>query len=706
MLPQENHPMPPADGILNSRPLRRRVFARWARRAFRSWIERARGGETVFFLCVAAFIGVLGGLGAIAFESAMHLFQLGFWNTIEPNAEVLRALPGWKVALFPAFGGLLVGLITVFWASKVKGYGVPEVIKAVALRDGKIPGRITMAKTIASVVTIGSGASAGRAGPIVQIGAALASRLGQWLGMSRRRLRTLVGCGAAAGIAATFNAPIAGAIFAVEVILGDFGTAQVGPIVISSVLATVVARGLRGNQTVFAAPESAFASAWELIPYILLGLLCGLVSFAYIRINQATDDFFDHRTRLPLWLRPALGGLLVGLLALKLPQIMGDGHWLANYAFAGRFPVPILFALVLAKIVATALTLGSGGSGGVFAPALAIGALLGAGLGGLAEPWLGDHFGGGAAYSLVGMAGLLSGSMLAPITAILMVFEITSNYEIILPVMLVSILSTVLTMKLNGNLSIYTHKLARQGVQLFRGRSPDLLLGRPVRPHMRPVPETIRPGASAQTLMDRLLSAPSSQLYVVDPAGTLLGAVTLADARRILLSPPSLLDVLRAEDAMRRDIPVVAPADSLSSALAKFATTHLQELPVVQSPADRRLAGTLAYPDVLAAYQEEILKADAPQAFSGGFSSLAHHPVVLAPGFELVEWDPPAAYHGQTLADARLPDTLGVRVLLVKRRTPTGDIDALLPDARTAITPDDTLVLLGPSAAIARATNL
>ncbi len=698
--------MSPTPENAKSVRLRPKLFLRWTRRLLRSWIERARSGETVFFLFVAALIGVLGGLGAIAFESAMHLFQLGFWNVVEPNAEVLRSLPAWKVALIPAFGGLLVGLITVFWAAKVKGYGVPEVIKAVALRDGKIPGRITMAKTIASVVTIGSGASAGRAGPIVQIGAALASRIGQWLGMSRRRLRTLVGCGAAAGIAATFNAPIAGALFAVEVVLGDFGAAQFGPIVISSVLATVVARGLRGNETVFAAPESAFAGAWELLPYVLLGLLCGLVSFAYIRLNQATDDFFDHRKRLPLWIRPAFGGLLVGLLALRLPQIMGDGHWLANDAFAGRFSVPVLFSLALAKMIATALTLGSGGSGGVFAPALAIGALLGAGLGGMVQPWLGDQFGGIAAYSLVGMAGLLSGAMLAPITAILMVFEITSNYEIILPVMLVSILSAAVVARLTGNLSIYTFKLARDGVHLFRGRSPDLLLGRHVADHLRTRTETIRPGASAQSLMDRMLSSDSPQFYVVDPAGVLLGAIALADARRVLLSPPSLLDVLRAEDVMRRDIPHVLPSDTLSSALAKFAATRLQELPVVRSADDLRLLGTLAYPDVLAAYQEEILQADAPQAFSGGVASLAGHPVVLAPGFELVEWEPPAAYHGQTLAAARLPDTLGVRVLLVKRRTPSGAIDALLPDARTLITPHDTLVLLGPSAAIARAISL
>ncbi len=587
------------------------VLARWARRAGRSWIERARGGEYVFLLFTAAFIGMLGGLGAIAFDLAIHLFQDGFWGVVEPRLADLREISAWKIALVPALGGLLVGLITTFLVSEAKGHGVPEVIKAVALNDGKIRGRVALAKTIASAVTIGSGGSAGREGPIIQIGAAIGSRLGQAMGMPKRRLRTLVGCGAAAGIAATFNAPIAGALFSVEVILGEFGAAQFSPIVISSVVATVVARAWRGNVPAFSPPPCTFASAWELIPYALLGLLCGLVSFAYIRINDSAGRFFEQRLRLPDWLRPAAGGLLVGLLALVLPQVLGDGHGLSNAACAGRFPALLLLALAFAKMFATGLTLGSGGSGGVFSPALAVGACLGAWLGGLVEPALGARFGGLAAYALVGMGGLVAGSMLAPITAILMVFEITSNYAIILPVMTASILSTVLVMRLTGNLSVYTFKLAREGVRLFRGGSPDLLRNRRVENHLRPHVETIRPNEAAAVLMERLLASDSAQFHVVDEAGGLLGAITLADARRVLLSAPALVRMLLAEDVMRRDIPAVLPDESLSAALAKFTASRLQELPVLRSATDRRLLGTLAYADVLAVYQDEILKADA-----------------------------------------------------------------------------------------------
>ena len=594
-----------------SAPSRPHVIARWLRRVGHSWIERARGGEYVFLLFVAALIGLLGGLGAIVFDVAIHLFQDGFWGLAEPRLADLREIAAWKIALVPAFGGLLVGLITTYLVAEAKGHGVPEVIKAVALEGGKIRGRVALAKTIASAITIGSGGSAGREGPIIQIGAAIGSRIGQAMGMSKRRLRTLVGCGAAAGIAATFNAPIAGALFSVEVILGEFGAAQFSPIVVSSVVATVVARAWRGDVPAFSPPPCTFASAWELIPYALLGLLCGLVSFAYIRINAAAGRFFESRRGAPPWLRPALGGLLVGLLALAAPQILGDGHGLSNDAFAGRIPALLLLALVFAKMLATGVTLGSGGSGGVFSPALAVGACLGAWLGALVEPALGARFGGLAAYALVGMGGLVAGSMLAPITAILMVFEITSNYSIILPVMVASILSTVLAMRLDGGLSIYTFKLARDGLRLFRGGSPDLLRTRRVEAHLRTRFETVAPGESAAVLMDRLLASDAAQFYVVDSAGLLLGTVTLSDARRVLLSSPALVRILLAEDLMHRDVPCVTPDESLGTTLAKFTQSRLQELPAVRASGDRRLVGALAYADVLAAYQEEVLKADA-----------------------------------------------------------------------------------------------
>lgn len=682
--------------------LRWRHAFRWCQRCFRLWLDHARNGEYVFLLTIAALIGLLGGLSAIAFDLAIRAVQFGLWDKIHPTLETLQSVPAWKLLCMPALGGLAVGLITTFLVSEAKGHGVPEVIKAVATQGGKIRGRVAVAKTVASALTIGSGGSAGQEGPIIQIGAAIGSRIGQAIGMSKRCLRTLVGCGAAAGIAATFNAPVAGALFAGEVVLGEFGLAQFSPIVISSVVATVTMRAWRGNMPVFTPPTCTFASAWELAAYALLGIACGLISLLYIFLNDRVQRFFDTRLRrCPGLLRPALGGLFVGVLALALPKIMGDGHQLANEAFSwsatGLLPLLMLAVLLFAKMLATTVTLGSGGSGGVFSPALTLGALLGAGVGLMAAPCLGARFGGIAAYALAGMGGVVAGSMLAPITAILMVFEITNNYSIILPVMITAILSTALVMKTNHNLSIYTMKLFRDGLPLLRGGSPDLLRRRRVRDHMRATFETIRPTAPAAELMDRMLSSPASQFYVINAADQLVGAIALADARRILLSPPALLDILMAEDVMRRDVPTLGLEDTLSTSLAKFSTVRLDELPVIRSAADRRLMGVLTYSDVLTAYQDEILKADTTETLTGSLSALAESPVEIAPGFVLVEWNPPASYDGKTLAQLQLPRTLGLHVLLIKRLNPGGGMDTIFPDAQTIITPDDSLILIAPS---------
>ena len=585
----------------------------WAAQHAAAALERARNGEYVFLLSLAAFVGLLGGLAAIAFDLAIRAVQTGCWGRLDLSLDFLRSLPPWRILLAPALGGLAVGVVTTFFAPEAKGHGVPEVIKAVAAGGGRIRGRVAFAKTVASAFTIGSGGSAGREGPIIQIGAAVGSRIGQAIGMSRRCLRTLVGCGAAAGIAATFNAPVAGALFAGEVILGEFALARFSPIVISSVVATVVMRLWRGDTPVFSPPPCRFASPWELFAYVLLGLLCGFISLLYIHLNDRVGALFSRLRRLPPVLLPALGGLAVGALALLLPQIMGDGHRLANLAFnwdSRGWPALLLLAFLFAKMLATTVTLGSGGSGGVFSPALTIGALLGALFALGIEPLLGPRFGGVAAYALAGMGGLLAGSMLAPITAILMIFEISSNYAIILPVMLTVIVSTAFVMKNNSSLSIYTMKLVRDGVPLFRGASPSLLANRKVRDLLQLSIATVPPSAPASLLLDRMRSSALVQFHVVDASGRLLGVIAPADARRILFASRDMLGVLMAEDLMQRSFPLLTPDDPLSAALPLFESTKLSFIPVVLSPDDPRPVGLLSYSDLMRAFHHAVLSAE------------------------------------------------------------------------------------------------
>lgn len=589
---------------------RRRLWRAWLFRGLRAWTQPGRDGENIGMLVLAAVVGVLAGAAAVLFGLAIHWVQLLSFRAAEPAEGLLRALPWWQILSVPAAGGLAVGLLATYAVGEARGHGVPEVMKSLALLGGRIRGRVAAAKLVASALTIGTGGSCGREGPVIQIGAAIGSKAGQVLRLGPRQLRTLVGCGAAAGIAATFNAPIAGAVFACEVLLGGFGLTLFGPIVISSVVATMTMRFFNGPAPVFRPPPCGVVSPGELAAYVLLGLAAGLVSWAYIRLNALVQEGFAKlaKSRPARAVSPAVGGLAVGAIALLLPQVMGDGHAVSNAAFSGRYPLGLLALLVAAKIVATSLTLGSGGSGGVFSPAICIGALLGAAFGMVFSPVLGDGFAGVAAWSLVGMGGMVAGSMLAPMTAILMAFEITRTYTIVIPVMLVSCLATVVTSRLTKALSIYTWGLAKEGVRLYRGAAPSRLKGRKARELMRTEYAHAPGGEKALVVTGLLLSSPWERIYLVDRAGGLEGVVGLGVVRRLLLSPKVMSEVMLAEDLARKELPLVHADDDLSAAVETFIRSGEDELPVVEGMAPGKLVGVLRHRDVMGALRETLAR--------------------------------------------------------------------------------------------------
>ncbi|MGB6001883.1 MAG: chloride channel protein, partial [Thermoanaerobaculia bacterium] len=431
-------------------------------------LAKAKMAEHTFMVVLAVVIGSLGGLGAVGFRYLIKVVQRWAWGSWNFDLGVMISHPwSWRI-LTPAIGGLIIGPIVYFLAREAKGHGVPEVMEAVVLRSGFIRARLVVVKSITSAICIGTGGSVGREGPIVQIGSALGSSIGQWLRISGRRLRTLVGCGAAAGIAATFNAPLAGALFAVEVILGDFGVSQFSPIVISSVMATVVSRHFLGDFPAFVVPTYQMVSAWELLLYLALGLVAGVVALVFIRLLYGFEDLMESLPIRP-WLLPALGGFLVGALGLLYPQVLGVGYESINQALTGAYPLALLAALAFAKLVATSLTLGSGGSGGIFAPSLFLGAMVGGFLGELAHLSFPDITAASGAYALVGMGAVVAGTTHAPITAILIIFELTSDYKLIVPLMASCIIASLVSTRFSKE-SIYTMKLARRGADLFRGR--------------------------------------------------------------------------------------------------------------------------------------------------------------------------------------------------------------------------------------------
>ncbi|MFZ0391785.1 MAG: chloride channel protein, partial [Calditrichia bacterium] len=376
---------------------------------YEAFLQRAHRGEQVFSIISAILIGVMGAYGAIAFRFLIRFCHWLFFGMYEYSLQLVQNFAWWHRLILPAAGGLLVGPIVYFLAKEVRGSGVPEVMESVSRHGGIIRLRVLFTRTIAAALTIGSGGSAGREGPIVHIGSAIGSAFGQLTGISPKKMRTFVACGAAAGIAATFNAPIAGALFAIEIILGDFAIPQFSPIVISSVTATVLSRHHMGDFPAFQVPQYDLVSSFELIPYSILGILAGIVAVLFVKSLYMTDDFFTQ-LKIPNYLKPALGGLAVGLIAIKFPEVYGVGYESINKALHGEDVQWILLVLVFAKILATSATLGSGSSGGIFAPSLFVGAMLGALVGDVAHQFFPFKTGGVGAYALVGMGALVAGT--------------------------------------------------------------------------------------------------------------------------------------------------------------------------------------------------------------------------------------------------------------------------------------------------------
>jgi CIC family chloride channel protein len=567
-------------------------------------------GEHTFMVISAAMIGILGGFGAVFFRLAIRAFQGVFFGSWDCTLQYLLGLPWYTKLLAPAAGGLIVGPIVTYFARETKGHGVPEVMEAIVLRNGVIRTRVMFAKVIASAVCIGSGGSAGREGPIVQIGSSLGSTFGKIFKVKGQRLKTLVGCGTAAGIAGTFNAPIAGAIFAMEVILGDFAISGFSPIVVSSVGATAVSRHFLGNSPALVAPQYELVSFFETIPYIILGVCAAFAALAFIDLLYKSDDLFE-RARIPMVLKPVLGGLMVGLMGVFFPYVFGVGYDTMTLALTNHLVWYVLLLLVVLKIAATSITLGSGGSGGIFAPSLFIGANLGGLIGTVAHRLSPNLTASPGAYALVGMGAVAAGAMHAPLTAILIMFEMTGDYRIMLPLMLTCIISVLITTRLKRE-SIYTMKLARRGVNVVRGREVNVLRSLKVSQAMSEDYETIPADAHFHTLVHLTVNSPRINFFVVDDRENLLGVISIHDVRRLIFESDRLEPILVAYDMLTPVGTCFTPADSLDKVMKAFAemTMDVDELPVVEEGNEKHLIGTVRKNDVIEIYNREISKRD------------------------------------------------------------------------------------------------
>ena len=591
--------------------------------AVRAWLARLSPSETQVLVASGLAVGIGAGLGAVVFRYLINQFTFLFFQVLEPALATF--LGSYAVILIPALGGLLFGPLIYFFAREAKGHGVPEVMLAVALQGGRIRPAVAVVKSLASAICIGAGGSVGREGPIVQIGSALGSSLGQALRMSDDRIRTLVACGAAGGIAATFNAPIAGVFFALEIILGEFTTRAFGVVVIASVTASVIGRTVFGNVPAFPVPSYQLVSIGEFGLYALLGVLATLIGLAFTRTLYWFEDRFDA---LPMkeWLKPVPGGLLLGVIGLALPQVFGVGYPAMEQALSGNYAVDLLLVLVVAKILAVSLTLGSGGSGGVFAPSLFLGGMAGTAFGTAAHTLWPTWTASPGAYGLVGMAAVFAAAARAPITAVIILFELTGDYRIILPLMVTVVISTLLSESLSVD-TIYTLKLRRRGVVLHAGKDVDLMGAITVGEAMGTVEPPVPGQMTVAEAADLLDQTGGRVLLVADDTGALAGIVTIPDLERALLA--SRPGAALAEIASR-PVLTVFPDQPLTQAIRRMGAQDHGQLPVVLRAAPTQAVGLLRRSDVMRAYNKAVL---------GNLEAQGGGPVPLARlrGTELVE---------------------------------------------------------------------
>lgn len=564
-----------------------------------------RLNENAVMIVMAVAVGLLGGYGAVVFRWLIGFFQnLFFGSGPGTFLDHLLGLPWYCKLVPPIIGGAIVGPVVWFFAREAKGHGVPEVMEAVALRGGFIRKRVVVVKALVSAVCIASGGSVGREGPIVQIGSAIGSVFGQVLRVSADRMRTLVGCGAAAGIAATFNAPIAGVMFAMEIILGEFGIATFSPIVVSSVMATVVSRAYLGNFPAFVVPEYSLVSLYEIPLYILLGILAGFVGAGFTTCLYKAEDLF-RAIPIPDYVKASIGGLVMGIVGIFIPHVFGVGYDAIELAIRGNMAFVLLLSLIFLKIFATSVTIGSGGSGGVFAPSLFIGAMTGGAFGCIAHFLFPGVTATSGAYSLVGMGAVLAAATHGPINGIIILFEMTGSYKIILPLMLSCIIAAVLSGQIRRE-SIYTLKLIRRGVDIRAGREVNVLRSLFVRDAMTKDVVTVPEDLPLPDLVRFTLEGRYSSFPVVDRQGLLSGIVTFQDFKEILFEE-GLENLVVAGDIAVPGVITVTEGENLDRALRKIGFRNIEQLPVVAEGNPRKIVGILSRRDILSAYNKALV---------------------------------------------------------------------------------------------------
>ncbi len=593
------------------------------------WLDRWQPPGSVVLGGSALLVGLGSGAGIWLFKAMIDLAHELAFGSLRP---ALGWMGGWAVFLIPVLGGLLVGLMLQFLIGEERHHGVAGIMEAVALAGGRLRYRRIPAKATAAALSIGAGASVGPEDPSVQIGANLGSMLGQMLHLSDERVRALVAAGAAGGIAAAFNAPIAGVFFALEIVLGELGSSAFGIVTLAAVISAVFTQAVSGPHPAFSVPAYAFHSPWELPLYLGLGLLAGPIAAGYIRLLYRAQDVF-HQWQVPRWLKPAAAGLVVGLVGIFLPQVFGVGYDTIEQTLSSQPPaVALLLALLAAKLLLTPISIGGGFPGGVFAPSLFLGATLGAAYGTVAEKLFPALLIAPPAFAMVGMAAVLAGAVHAPLTAIILLFEMTNDYRIILPVMFAVVISLLISQRLQPD-SVYTLGLARKGIRLERGRDVEVLESITVEEVMRTGTQPLHEKDTLVEAADQLMQTHHHGLPVVDTAGQLVGIFTVQDLERAQSAGNGQQTV---GQACTRELLTAYPDEPIGAALRRMGGRDVGRLPVVARDNPHHLLGVLRRSDVIRAYnvamtRRAAVRHRAHQVRLGAFTGVGVEEVVLVP---------------------------------------------------------------------------
>jgi CIC family chloride channel protein len=585
---------------------------------FADWFNAFHFNENSILLGFAVAIGLAGGLGVVAFY---RLIDLAYWILYLTPAVFLTQ--SGILAYRPLLTGIGMTLAYLIMRGPGRGHeglNVPDVQRAVAREGGRLPLRPTLARTAASAVTLGSGGAAGSEGPVAVLGAALASFLGRAFRFDPARTKIMVAAGAAAGISAAFNAPLAGAFFALEEILGSLAVGAFPPVVVASVVAAVVSHSFLGDTPAFPIPEEyGYALQRELmIFYPFLGVIAGLVGVLFVRVFFGAETIV-RKLKDPRWTVAFLGGLLVGVLVLlSKGMLVGHGHLAVHLDVFGGMSWTSLALLALGSILATSITLNFGGSGGVFTPSLYVGAATGGAFGVALTGLFPDLGLRPEAYALVGMGAVVAASTSAPITGMLLVFEMTNDYEIVLPLMLTTVIANLVARRLEPD-SLYSGWLRRRGERLQHGADRDVLAGLRVADAFDPAPQVAGETAPLGQLLEHLGSGAFTDLPVVDEQRRLIGIIPIADLGRLAGEPREKTSTLVASEVT---IPAetVVPDDSLLEAIRRMGVRGAPSIPVVDR-ATGHLLGLVSRAHVLALYE---------RAVAGG--ATGEHPAVFPPG--------------------------------------------------------------------------